>query len=83
MKFDKSAIATINGPKHSTLYLLAAIQRARRTKAEIEIEFMKKAQSITEGAHIALMKGVGRGIIKDENDAESIFVAHCRKLGSK
>lgn len=83
VKFDKSAVATINGPTHTTKYLLKALHGARRTKSVAEVELMKKAQEITAGAHLLLLKGVGRGEIKDENEAEAVFVAHCRKFGAK
>lgn len=44
---------------------------------------MKRAAEITKEAHLALMKGVGRGEIGDENEAEAVFVGTCRKMGAK
>lgn len=82
--FVEAAVATINlDISHSTDYLLKALHAARRTKSPGEIVLMRKAAEITREAHLALMRGVGRGVVKDENEAEAIFVATCRKLGAK
>lgn len=78
-----SVIASINGPSHTTDYLLKALHEARRNKTPREIEFMKKASEVTGGAHRELMRLVGSGAVKDENAAEAEFVAYCRRNGAK
>lgn len=42
---------------------------------------MRKVNKITSEAHEELMRAVGSGNVKDENEAEAIFVAYCRKFG--
>lgn len=44
---------------------------------------MREASRITSGAHTELMRKMGKGEAKDEAEAESIFVAYCRKEGAK
>lgn len=44
---------------------------------------MRKASEITGAAHTALMRAVGSGDVADENAAEALFVAECRKRGAK
>lgn len=78
-----SVIASINGPSHTTDYLLKALHEARRNKSPREIELMKRASEVTAGAHRELMRLVGSGAIKDENAAEAEFVAYCRRNGAK
>lgn len=79
--FDASIVSTINGPTHTTRYLISALHESRRTKDSVEIDLMSRAAEITKGAHELLMRAVGSGEIKDENEAEAVFVAHCRKHG--
>lgn len=45
--------------------------------------WMREANAITSGAHEALMRAIGTGEAKDEGSAEAVFVAFCRKAGSK
>lgn len=44
---------------------------------------MKEANRVTSVAHETLMGAFGKGQVKDENEAEAIFVATCRKMGAK
>jgi Xaa-Pro dipeptidase len=74
-------VASINGPTRTSEFLIKALHEARRNKTAVEIELMRKASEITAGAHIELMRAVGNGTVKDENAAEAVFVAHCRKHG--
>ena len=84
VSFVSAAVATINADiSHSTEYLLPALHAARRNKSPAEVGLMRRAAEITKEAHLALMRGVGRGRIKDENEAEAVFVAQCRKGGAK
>jgi Xaa-Pro dipeptidase len=76
-------VARINGPKHTTTYLIKALHEARRNKTEQEMVWMREASRITSGAHTELMRKMGKGEAKDEAEAESIFVAYCRKEGAK
>lgn len=80
-KESHSLVMTINGPSTSKKYLLNALHQARRNKTETEIATMRKINTISSEAHELLMKAVGSGKVIDENEAESIFVAYCRKFG--
>ncbi|SGY79591.1 BQ5605_C008g05172 [Microbotryum silenes-dioicae] len=77
-----SLVSRINGPTATSEFLIKALHEARRNKTPQEIEWMRKASEITAGAHLALMKGIGSGEIKDENHAEAVFVGYCRKQGA-
>ncbi|KAK4705387.1 Xaa-Pro dipeptidase, partial [Phenoliferia sp. Uapishka_3] len=79
----KGHVARINPPTWSSEYLIKALHEARRTKSPKEIEWMKKANQITSGAHERLMKAVASGEVTDENEAEAEFVGFCRRHGAK
>lgn len=76
-----SVLASINGPTHSTDYLLKALHEARRNKTSKEVELLRKASEITGSAHRELMRLVGAKAINSENEAEAEFVATCTKKG--
>ncbi|KAL8290036.1 hypothetical protein RQP46_002975 [Phenoliferia psychrophenolica] len=75
--------ARLNGPTFTSDFLIKALHEVRRTKSPQEIEWMKKANEITSGAHEALMRAVGKGTVKDEGEAEAEFVGYCRRKGAK
>lgn len=76
-----SVLASINGPTHSTEYLIKALHEARRNKTPKEVELLRKASEITGGAHRELMRLVGAKALKSENEAEGDFVSYCLKNG--
>ncbi|KAG0662391.1 hypothetical protein C6P46_003337 [Rhodotorula mucilaginosa] len=78
-----SVMASINGPTHSTDYLLKALHEARRNKTPKEVELLRKASEITGGAHRELMRQVGLKSLKSEFEAEADFVSYCIKHGAK
>lgn len=81
--FDKSLISTINGPTHSSVYLLKALHHARRNKTPEELDLMRHAMGITTRAHKDLMRRCGRGETLDEGTAEAGFVKICREGGAR
>ena len=74
-------VASINGPTHTTAYLLKAIHEARRNKDAGEMEWMRKASEITSAAHEELMRAIANGEATDENEAEATFTGYCRRKG--
>ncbi|KAK4056531.1 hypothetical protein OIO90_002378 [Microbotryomycetes sp. JL221] len=76
-------VSKINGPTSTSEFLIKALHLARRNKMKQELIWMKKSSEITAKAHTELMKAVGNQSVRDENEAEALFVSVCRKLGSK
>ncbi|KAK4055755.1 hypothetical protein OIV83_000302 [Microbotryomycetes sp. JL201] len=78
-----SVVSSINGPTSTSEYLIKALHVARRNKTQHEVALMRTASEITAKAHTELMRAVGNGSVRDENEAEALFVSVCRKLGGK
>lgn len=61
--------------------LLEAMDEARLTKDEYEIDLMRKAAAITDKSHLAVMSALP--IEKNEGHIHAEFVYHCMRQGSK
>ncbi|EGO22853.1 hypothetical protein SERLADRAFT_349935, partial [Serpula lacrymans var. lacrymans S7.9] len=76
-----SAVLSPSNPSGAVTdaYLLSALHRARLTKDEDEIRYIKHANEISSRAHEVVMRVLGKA---KEAEAEAIFVASCRREGA-
>lgn len=81
-----SSILSLNLSAFKTTDLLSlhpTIDNCRVVKDRYEVASVRYANEITTQAHVAVMRALNRGVLKNEGELEAIFIERCLALGSK